>query len=70
MNAAPTPTADNFLRIKEVSRRVGRSPSQIYRMIAAGEFPKQKRQSYKVSIWYEREIAAWQVDQMVKDLLR
>ena len=60
----------NFLRIKEVSARIGRSPSQIYRMIAAGEFPKQHRQSYKVSVWYQSEIAAWQVDQMAKDLLK
>lgn len=60
----------NFLRIKDVSARIGRSPSQIYRMIAAGEFPRQHRQSYKMSIWYESDIVAWQLQQMAKDLLR
>ncbi|WP_366938122.1 AlpA family phage regulatory protein [uncultured Brevundimonas sp.] len=59
-----------FLRVDQVSERVGRSPRQIYRLIARGEFPRQHRQSYKVSVWYESEIAAWQVDQMAKDLLR
>lgn len=54
----------------QVSERVGRSPRQIYRMVAAGEFPKQRRQSHKVSVWYEREIKEWQVDRMVEDLLR
>ena len=53
-----------------MSERVGRSPRQIYRMVAAGEFPKQRRQSHKVSVWYEREIKEWQVDRMVEDLLR
>ena len=70
MSAAATPIADNFLRIDQVSERVGRSPRQIYRMVAAGEFPKQRRQSHKVSVWYEREIKEWQVDRMVEDLLR
>lgn len=70
MSAAATPIADNFLRIDQVSERVGRSPRQIYRLISANEFPKQRRQSHKVSVWYEREIMEWQVDQMVKDLLR
>lgn len=59
-----------FLRVDQVSERVGRSPRPVCRLVARGEFPRQHRQSYKVSVWYESEIAAWQVDQMAKDLLR
>lgn len=39
-------------------------------MIAAGEFPRQHRQSYKMSIWYEKDVQEWQAQQMAKDLLR
>lgn len=58
-----------FLRMPEVKAMVGRSPRQIYRMIKEGEFPRQRRQSHKVAVWYENEILAWQNEQVLKDSL-
>ena len=67
-NARPT-APGRFLRMPDVASLVGRSPRQIYRMIKAGEFPRQRRQSHKVSVWYENEVLAWQNDQVLRDLL-
>lgn len=58
-----------YLRVKDVAARIGRSPRQIYRMVDAGDFPRQHRQSHKVAVWYERDVQAWQSQQMAKDLL-
>lgn len=58
-----------FLRITDVSTLIGRSPRQIYRMVKAGEFPRQRRQSHKVSVWYESEVLDWQQQQVLRDLL-
>lgn len=56
-----------FLRLPQVADRVGRSGRQIYRMVAAGDFPKPRRQSHRVSVWYENEVLDWQRQQMDVD---
>lgn len=58
-----------FLRMPEVSRRIGYSPRQIYRMMDEGRFPRSHRRSHKVAGWYESEIHAWEFDQLVADLM-
>ena len=55
---------DRLIRMPEVMQITSLSRTQIYRLIAAGTFPKQRRISHKVAAWKESEIAAW-VDSVV-----
>lgn len=48
-----------ILRLPDVISRVGLSRSQVYAMIARGEFPKQIRLSPRTSGWIESDIEAW-----------
>lgn len=50
---------DRLIRLPEVMQITSLSRTQIYRLIAAGTFPKQRRISHKVAAWKESEIAAW-----------
>ncbi len=58
--------ADRFLRIREMLWRVGLSRSSIYRMIEAGDFPKQIRVNQSTVVWSENEIIAWMDQQKDK----
>lgn len=51
--------ADRFLNIGEVVAMSGLSKSEIYRRIAAGTFPRQRRLSPKKSVWSLAEVRAW-----------
>ena len=55
---------DRLSRLPEVIQITSISRTQIYRLIAAGTFPKQRRISHTVAAWKESEIAAW-VDSVV-----
>jgi prophage regulatory protein len=48
-----------FMSIAEVTSVAGISRSQIYSLIAAGEFPKQVKVGTS-SLWLESEIQQWQ----------
>lgn len=48
-----------YLRLPDVKAKTSLSRSEIYRRIAAGDFPKQRRLSHRVSVWLESEIEAW-----------
>lgn len=48
-----------LLRLREVSRRTGKSRSEIYRRIAAGDFPQPVKLGERASAWPEHEVAAW-----------
>ena len=50
---------DRLIRLPEVIQITSISRTQIYRLIAAGTFPKQRRISHKVAVWKESEVAAW-----------
>ena len=50
---------DRLIRPPEVIQITSISRTQIYRLNAAGTFPKQRRISHKVAAWKESEIAAW-----------
>lgn len=50
---------DRLIRLPEVIQITSISRTQIYRLIAAGTFPKQRRISHKVAAWKESEVAAW-----------
>lgn len=48
-----------LLRKQEVCRRVGFSASELYRRIAAGDFPRQVRLGTRTSAWPENEVSDW-----------
>ena len=48
-----------LLRLREVCRRTGKSRSEVYRRIAAGDFPQPVKVGERASAWPEHEVAAW-----------
>lgn len=57
--ATPTPTPPRFIKLAKVREYTSLSTSEIYRRIAAGEFPKQVSLGPKSSAWVESEVLAW-----------
>ena len=51
--------ADRILRRPEVEIRTGLTRSSIYRLIDAGDFPKQRRLSPSTVGWLESDISTW-----------
>ena len=49
---------DRLIRLPDVIDRVGLKRTAIYKMIKAGQFPKQVRLGV-ASLWSESEVAAW-----------
>lgn len=49
----------SLLRLREVCRRTCKSRSEIYRRIAAGDFPQPVKLGERASAWPEHEVAAW-----------
>ena len=50
---------DRFLRLKEVADVTGLSRSQIYALVARGEFPRQRKLGKRSSGWRESEVTVW-----------
>lgn len=48
-----------LIRISEVMRLTSMSRAHIYRMIARGEFPAQRRLSHRMAVWSEAEVSKW-----------
>lgn len=46
-------------RLPQVRARTGLSRSEIYRRIAAGDFPKPIKLGARASAWVEREVTTW-----------
>lgn len=57
-----------LLRLPEVVRRMGRSKTEIYRLAREGKGPRGRRQSHKVTVWYETEVDDWVRRQILLDL--
>lgn len=49
----------SLLRLREVCRRTCKSRSEIYRRIAAGDFPPPVKLGERASAWPEHEVTAW-----------
>ena len=47
-----------LLRLREVCRRTGKSRSEVYRRIAAGDFPQPVKLGERASAWPEHEVSA------------
>lgn len=55
---------ESLMRMIEVSRRTGLSRATIYRLIAAGDFPRQVKLSQRASAWSSRAVSAWIADRL------
>ena len=48
-----------FLRMNDLQEKVGLSRSQIYKLIAEGDFPKQDKVGERISVWQESKVEKW-----------
>ncbi len=53
-----------LLRLREVCRRTCKSRTEIYRRIAAGDFPPPVKLGERASAWPEHEVTAWIADRI------
>jgi prophage regulatory protein len=51
-----------FLRLKKVTEKTGLSRSTIYRLEAAGNFPKRVRLSLGAVAWHESQVDVWMAE--------
>lgn len=58
------PANIRFVRLPEVCRTSGLSRSQIYRLEAAGQFPKRVKLGLSASAWIESEVLQWCSDRV------
>lgn len=61
---APSSQFEILLRLPQVIEKTGLSRATIYRLIAAGQFPRQVKLSQRVSAWSSRAIASWIADRV------
>lgn len=57
--AKQAPTPPRFIKLPKVREYTALSTTEIYRRIAAGEFPKQVSLGPKAVAWVESEVLAW-----------
>ena len=50
---------DRFIRIEDLSIKVGLSRSQIYKLIQNEAFPRQLKIGSRISVWKESDIDKW-----------
>jgi prophage regulatory protein len=48
-----------LLRLPQVKARTGLSRSELYRRMAAGDFPQPVKLGERASAWPESEVSAW-----------
>lgn len=51
-----------FLRLRKVTEKTGLSRSTIYRLEAAGNFPKRVKLSEGAVAWHEAQVDEWMVE--------
>jgi len=56
--------AIRFIRLPEVSRRVGLPKSTIYKLMADGDFPRSVKPTPRTSVWLEEEVDGWQQERI------
>jgi len=59
---------DRFIRLPEVLHKTALSKPTIYKLIAAGHFPKQIKISVKCSAWSLMEVHKWLEDKKLSRL--
>ena len=53
-----------FLRLPAVCERTGLSRTQVYRLEAAGKFPRRVKLALSTSAWVDAEIQAWAAERI------
>jgi prophage regulatory protein len=53
-----------FLRLPAVCDRTGLSISQVYRLQAAGQFPRRVKLALSTAAWIESEVQQWCADRI------
>lgn len=53
-----------FLKLPDVSAKVGLKKTEIYRRIKAGEFPKPLHLGARASVWVDEHVEAWMLQQI------
>ena len=53
------PYTERFIRMDDLSNKVGLSRSQIYKLIQNDEFPRQLKVGPRISVWKESDIDKW-----------
>jgi len=48
----------------DLQEKVGLSRSQIYKLIADGDFPKQDKLGERISVWQESKVGEWMVSKI------
>lgn len=59
-------TSNILIRLPRVQEIIPYSRSQIYNLIAAGEFPAPVKLGARASAWVEQEILAWAESRIVQ----
>lgn len=54
-----TPITPEFVRVRDVLRLTGLSRASVYRLAAAGGFPRPVKLSERSSAWVRCEVEAW-----------
>lgn len=62
--AKQAPTPPRFIKLPKVREYTALSTTEIYRRIAAGEFPKQVPLGPKAVAWVESEVLVWCQEQI------
>ena len=57
--AAPAEQPRRFIKLREVKALTTLSTSELYRRMAAGNFPRQVMLGPKSAVWIESEVLAW-----------
>ncbi len=50
---------ERFIRMDDLSIKVGLSRSQIYKLIQGEEFPRQIKIGSRISVWKESDVDKW-----------
>ena len=50
---------DSFVRLKAVEGQVGFKSTKLYKMMAAGDFPRPYRTGLRAVAWRQSEVTAW-----------
>jgi prophage regulatory protein len=59
MTASLAAVAYVLIRLPQVKARTGLSRSELYRRMAAGDFPQPVKLGERASAWPESEVSAW-----------
>lgn len=58
------PDGPSLLRLAAVQRRTGLSRSMLYRLLAAGAFPRPVKLGHRAVGWPDSEISGWIADRL------